>query len=1217
MFTWSPKTVGHHLTFYISERGEDELGCGKSAESPCQSFNFVWSKIEHVPSLWSIVKSENNDTALKKMWDQNRESFKEYVNETANTLISTPHFDCMGVSTSDLNSVCDEIQFKFFESKSNCTRNLPNEDYLEMLWKSCDDGKQIYKHELSELCSNILLNSSRWDDEELRTLLDSRTDKIYNQIKSSIISGLEQISFNLISDSDFMIDKMRLNTGSNNDTHYHISVIPKNHTTIEMNVKDSIISKFTFHVNANQISLQVQNCSFKETDFDIYSKIDSGNLPVSFNNCKFYGDVFDSVIQIENTQNVSLLSCSFLNLNMTGSTNIQKSQDSFVNEQTKCLALLICSESQIEIQDISFSDILISYSESCLIHSHKCNITVSNISVQNTSVYSTLHGIVRIQESTLFIDGISFGNNYIEVASVFYTYKSILTIKYGTFDNNTITYKLVSIASDSFGIIDSSEFLNNIGNRVHSENPDYSKSLIDVTFGGHLVLQNSYFQKGIIRADVIVHCDMNASITVENSTFSDNLIALFFFDTCKARVLSSTFVGNHGFECDIVKVSRTEIVLMDSILSNNSVSCGNLRRITQCTTNITVRGFVYSYNNMSSGHLLTISKSNVNIAGTVFSYNNMSSGHLLSISQSKANITGTVFSHNNSTMSYRKLLSIPQYKVNITGTVYSHKNMSSGELISIFQSSVNVTGIVLSQNNIRSGLILSIFQSNTNITGTEYSHNNISPGLILLISQSNTSITENVFSHNNISSGQLLDISESYVNITGTVFSHNNIIYGQLLTIFQTKAIITGTVFSQNNMRSGRILSIFLSNANITGTEYSHNIMSPGMILLIYQSNTSITENVFSLNNISSEYLLATFQSNTCITGNVFSHNNMSSGQHLDIRESNVNITGIVFSHKSISFGRILAISQSNTNITGIVFSYNNMSSGGLLSILQSNTSITGIVFSHNNITFGELLFIRQSNVSITGTVFSHNNMRFGSIVAVLQSIVNITETAFSHNTLSGPHSVLYIAALVFNIIECTFEYNVAQEDGYIIHLQKKSAIMIFNCIFLSNHAYTGSIGSYLESNVVLDQCFFKNNSASQNGGILSSKESMVTVKNCTILGNKAWKDAGVLYATYHSVIMIENTLFQNNSCVVEGGVIKAYRNNTITIINSSFTNNKAIASNAGTILLENECSLTTKNCSFFDNVAASKGGTILVLDHSQYQDTGSHFIGNTASDIG
>ena len=411
LITWSPKTVGHYLTFYISERGEDKLGCGKSAESPCQSFNSVWSEIEHVPSFWSIVKSQNDNATLENMWDLNRESSKEYVHKTINKLISFQDFDCMNVSTSSLNSVCNGIQSKFLKYDSNRTKNPQNDHYLEILWKSCDDGKQMYKHEVSELCLKVIQNPLYWDNEELRKLLDSRANKIYNQFKSCIISGLEQISFNLISDSDIMIDNMCLGTGSNNDTHYNLSVTPKNHTTIEMNVKNSIISKFTFQVNVSQISLQVQNCSFKEAVFEIFSKKDSVNLLVTFNNCKFYGDVFDWVIQIENTQNVSFLSCSFLDLHVAGSTNIQKSQDSFVNEQTKCLSLLICNESQIEMQDVSFSDISLYYSDSCLIHSHKCNITISNISVQRTSVYSTLHGIIMLEESTLFIDGLSFGNN--------------------------------------------------------------------------------------------------------------------------------------------------------------------------------------------------------------------------------------------------------------------------------------------------------------------------------------------------------------------------------------------------------------------------------------------------------------------------------------------------------------------------------------------------------------------------------------------------------------------------------------------------------------------------------------------------------------------------------------------------------------------------------------------------------------------------------------
>ena len=1003
------------------------MECGKTAESPCRSFNFVWSQIEHIPSLWSIVKLEYGNATLENMWDQNRATFKEYVNETINKLKSLQDFDCLNTSASSLNSVCDQIQFNFLKSQSNGKTYLPNEYYLENLWKSCDDGKQMYQHEISKLCSDLyqipFYRLFYRDDEESRKLLDSRANKIYNQIKNCVIFGLEQLSFNLVSDSDILIDRIYLNTGSNNDTRYHISVEPKNHTIIEMNVKDSIISKFTFYVNTNQISLQVQNCSFKESVFEIFSKKDSINLPVMFNNCKFYGDVYDSVIQIENAQNVSLLSCSFLELHVAGSTNIPKSQDSFVNEQTKCLALLICSESQIEIQDISFSDISLSYSESCLIHLDKCNITFLNITVQNTSVYSTFHGIIMLEESTLFIDGISFRNNYIEVASVFYTHKSILTIKYGTFDNNTIGYKLVNIASDSFGIIDSSEFLNNIGNSACSENPDYSKSLIKVTRDCHLVLQNSYFRKGIIMSKAVIHCDMNASIAVVNSTFSNNIIASVSFDTCNASVLLSKFVDNHVFRVDIVKVSRTEFVLMDSILSNNSVDFGNILSISK--SNSSIQETVFSRNNMSFGRILKIYDSNANITGTVFSRNNMSSSFTLYFKLSNVNITGSVFSHNNRSMIYGHLIEISQCKVNIIETMFADNSIVSGHLVEIIKSKVNITRTVFSLNNVGIGSILAIS-------------------------------------------------SECIVNITGTVFSLNNVGIGS-------------------------------------------------------------TETVFSLNNV------------------------------------------------------------------GI--------------------GSTGTVFSFNNISSGQLLHIGNSNVSITGTVFSHNSMVSGHVLEMYQSRanINITGSVFSNNTLSGPYSVLYSATKILNlyIIDCTFEYNVVQKDGHIVQFRKNSAIRFFNCIFLSNHAHTGSIGSFIESNVVLAQSLFRNNSASQNGGILSSKESVVTVKNCTMLGNKAAGDAGVFYVTYHSLFLIEDTLFQNNSCVLQGGVIKAYRNNTITITNSSFTNNKATASNAGTILLENECSLTTENCTFLENVAASKGGAILVLDHSKYQDTGSHFIRNTASDVG
>ena len=127
---------------------------------------------------------------------------------------------------------------------------------------------------------------------------------------------------------------------------------------------------------------------------------------------------------------------------------------------------------------------------------------------------------------------------------------------------------------------------------------------------------------------------------------------------------------------------------------------------------------------------------------------------------------------------------------------------------------------------------------------------------------------------------------------------------------------------------------------------------------------------------------------------------------------------------------------MSKANIIRTVFSQNDISSGYHLSINQCDINITETMFSHNNMSFGDFLEISQSNTSITRTVFSHNNMISGNLLAIFHSKVNIIGTVFSHNTLSGPYSLLHIEAhIIMYVIECTFEYNVAREDGDIIQL--------------------------------------------------------------------------------------------------------------------------------------------------------------------------------------
>ena len=143
------------------------------------------------------------------------------------------------------------------------------------------------------------------------------------------------------------------------------------------------------------------------------------------------------------------------------------------------------------------------------------------------------------------------------------------------------------------------------------------------------------------------------------------------------------------------------------------------------------------------------------------------------------------------------------------------------------------------------------------------------------------------------------------------------------------------------------------------------------------------------------------------------------------------------------------------------------------------------------------------------------------------------------------------------------------------------------------------------------------NNSASGNGGVLSSRESNVTMSNCSVTNNRAGRFGGVISWTYHGAAFIADTVFQNNTCRIEGGVIKAFKNITIEATRSTFSSNTAEGAGGGAISLETDCSIISTDCRFSSNSAATEGGAVLVADHSFFQDTRSVFDNNTVSDMG
>lgn len=202
--------------------------------------------------------------------------------------------------------------------------------------------------------------------------------------------------------------------------------------------------------------------------------------------------------------------------------------------------------------------------------------------------------------------------------------------------------------------------------------------------------------------------------------------------------------------------------------------------------------------------------------------------------------------------------------------------------------------------------------------------------------------------------------------------------------------------------------------------------------------------------------------------------------------------------------------------------------------------------------------------------------------------------------------------------------------------------VLLQNCSFLDNQAtdYGGAVSLY-ESEFGLYGCSFENNTAgTYAGGALSitGSSSNGTISGCSFSGNSA--DAAGAVSLADGEAAITGCWFESNSATNSGGAILALNATSLTVENSTFLNctagtGGAIAQPAAmgafgmeiTACLFSECKATFGGgavssgeapvitaCTFLDCLAESLGGAI-------YTDSGSiencTFYGNHAASAG
>lgn len=204
-------------------------------------------------------------------------------------------------------------------------------------------------------------------------------------------------------------------------------------------------------------------------------------------------------------------------------------------------------------------------------------------------------------------------------------------------------------------------------------------------------------------------------------------------------------------------------------------------------------------------------------------------------------------------------------------------------------------------------------------------------------------------------------------------------------------------------------------------------------------------------------------------------------------------------------------------------------------------------------------------------------------------------------------------------------ENNYAYDDSF-----SNNGIIITNPITINGNGFTinGMGQSRIFNitslnNVILNNITFMNGNSNLGGAIiLNGDVSGIVIDNCKFINNTATQNGGAIYAKGAFInSTIKNSEFASNIAAKNGGAIYFLINSGGNLFeNISFSNNRANGADGGAINFHAQLTKTTfNNLTFLNNHAANGGGAINtdhnVNDNNSYAN--STFINNSAKNGG
>ena len=607
----------------------------------------------------------------------------------------------------------------------------------------------------------------------------------------------------------------------------------------------------------------------------------------------------------------------------------------------------------------------------------------------------------------------------------------------------------------------------------------------------------------------------------------------------------------------------------------------------------------------------------------------------------------------------------------VTNITISHANFQSQNAFSSNIELIDTSGTITQSyffadseshygSSFASGGALKFMQSNVSVMECSFLSNVAQNGGAMYVGQGSRIFIEScVFNSNQAYTGGAIQIAgadDTTVSIVNSNFTNNTAEYGGSVDTHGSNVYIIGSNFHDNHAISdhpwtgyGGALNcystqLFLDNVNISDNSAAY---VGGGLYIGYDCSVYIGGNSSLVKN-SAEYGGGIYISNDCnvhISGNSSLVKNSAeygggiysdSYNTLSITESRVINNNALYGGGVYCNWNILIVDQT-------LLSTNNATRGGGIYGYECNVTLNYNRFTMNTaITDGGAIFIGSGYVDIVLSTFVDNRVLYGrggaihtyrkltrltqctlynntaaQCGAVRATRLEISECNIAHNKATGVDErdgggALCIWDGYVRVSKSNFEHNIAKENGGVIETDR-SNVSLHDSTFINNGAdKNGGVIECDYCNITVTNSVFKLNIAFRCCGVFDSNYGNVSIHNSTFINNSAYRSHGVMELRHGSAVVSEST-FQNNTAHVLGhtGVI-GVDDVTLEVYNSSFVNNTS--TRWANVIDITDGSIATISFSTFANNSA--GGTFDVRD-SVITIENCIFTNNTADSSG